>query len=70
MKLDIRPEDNAEAERLKLIALRDGRLHVESLKKVAADPVVPFADRQESSRPAKALKHLLRLGMKPKRRGK
>jgi hypothetical protein len=63
-----RPEDEAEAERLRLIPVHERRVHVASLRKIAADPNVPEPDRREAEILAKAFERPLRLHPKKKKR--
>ena len=65
--MTIRPEEIAEAERLRLASKADQRAHVAWLKSIAANPDLSDHDRMEASTRARALERLLNL--KP-RKGK
>jgi len=65
--MNMRPEDIAEADRLKLASKADQRAHVAWLKAIAADRDLSENDRFEARTRARALEHLLKL--KP-RKGK
>jgi hypothetical protein len=64
----IRPEDIAEAERLKLAPRSDQRAHVAWLHDIAADPNVPDEERRDAQTRAKALVRLLKLKQMRKKR--
>ena len=64
--MTIRPEDEAEAEQLKLVTLADRRLILDGQRAIADNPRVPAEERREAKRRFEALSKLLR--MKPRRK--
>jgi len=63
-----RPEDEAEAERLRLLSVDERKRVIELIRSVADDPNVPEEDRQEAIARAEALSSILRLKLKPKKK--